>query len=290
MSTCQSCDGHDLVVLEGLQVCTDCGLTNDAFLDMKPHWSTEHKLFTDTSLTTLVGKASGLHNHRLQRIQQWNSATPREREMRQTVQAFEQIQAALSLSTQIVDTAITLYNDVLTKITEVSIYKCKRRTGLRAAAVFFACKESGFPRQRQEIARSLKMPLKNVTKCCNLYLDLMGQSFREKPPLTATDFVDRYCALLGVCDRNFVLSIVAAAEDLKILKDKTPTSVASACILFAINHIGLPILKGDVQSKCGNSSAILTRSYATLLKHQDTILQHIPHIKHSRSISPSLSR
>lgn len=195
--------------------------------------------------------------------------------MRQTLQEFESIQGAMGLSSQIIDQAVELYERILARLTDNVIYRCKRRSSLRAASIFFACKELGVPRERKEISKALLVPLKNVTKCCNLYLDLLGKDFREKPPLTAVDFVERYCALLGICDRQLVVDLIHSASRLNLLSDKTPTSVASACILFSIDHLNLPISKQDVQDKCGNSSAILTRSHAILVKNKERILADI---------------
>lgn len=275
--TCEECGAlRDFAVCEGFEVCTSCGEADQSFIDVKHHWSVDSKAFSpDQTLATYISKSSNAQNRRLQRVQQWNAVTPKEREMRHTVTEFASIQASLSLSSHIVDLAVKLYGDFLTHLADTLLHRCKRRTCLRAASVFFACKELGVPRERKEIASKLKLPLKNVTKCCNLFFDVMGQVFREKPPLTAADFVERYCALLGVTDRQMVHEMIDATARLNLLNDKTPTSVASTCILFLVNHKGLPITKADVQQKCGNSNAIITRSLATLAKNKEELLANI---------------
>ncbi len=276
MSICETCHQEsEFVVIEGFEVCTSCGQAHEEFIDMKHHWSVENKTFAQ-NLATFISKSSGnAQNRRLQRVQQWNSVTPKEREMRHTVVEFASIQALMSLSSHIVDLAVKMYSEFLNKLVDTALSRCKRRSCLRAAAVFFACKELGLPRERKEIAQRLKLPLKNVTKCCNLFFDLMGQEFREKPPLAAMDFVERYCALLGVTDRSMVHDLIQSTARLNLLSDKTPTSVASTCILFLINHLNLPISKNEVHNKCGNSSAIITRSYSILLKNKSEILEDI---------------
>ena len=275
---CEYClEECDFEVCDGFEVCTMCGSAHEGFIEMKHHWSLDGKTFTPNQpLATLISKSGGnAQSRRLQRVQQWNSVTPREREMRQTVVEFASIQASLGLSARIVDLAVSIYGDFLTRLAETSQNRCKRRTCLRAAAVFFACKELGVPRERKELAQKLKLPLKNVTKCCNMFFDLMGQTFREKPPLTASDFVERYCAMLGLMDREMVSDVIDAVSRLDLLSDKTPTSIASASILFLIKHRDLPISKAEVQLKCGNSNAIITRAYATLIKYRLEILENI---------------
>lgn len=273
-SVCQS--PQEFEVADGLEVCRTCGCAHEGFIDIKHHWSVEGKTFSpEERLATFIGKSSSTQSRRLQRLQQWNSVTPKEREMRQTVVEFASIKASLGLSPHMVDLAVKLYDDFLTQLATTVLHRCKRRSALRAAAVFFACKELGVPRERKEIALKLGLPLKNVTKGCNLFFDMMGKSFREKPPLTALDFVERYCALLGVTERDMVHELIEATERLALFNDKTPMSVASACILFLINHLQLDITKAEVQMKCGNSSAIITRSMAVLVKHSDALKEDI---------------
>lgn len=277
LSECATCcEPRYFAVCDGFEVCTTCGDAHDGFIDMKHHWSMEGRTFApNQSLTTFISKSGSTQNRRLQRIQQWNAVTPKEREMRQTVVEFASIQASLMLSSHIVDVAVKLYGDVLSRLVETEMHRCKRRSSLRAAAILFACKDLGVPRERKEIAQKLSLPLKNVTKCCNLFYDLMGQDFRERPPLSPLDFIERYCAILGVNDRAMMQDLIEAASRLNLLTNKTPTSVASACILFLINHLGLPVTKAEVQKKCGISSAIITRSYAVLTENKDEILADI---------------
>jgi transcription initiation factor TFIIIB Brf1 subunit/transcription initiation factor TFIIB len=263
---CSTCENSEIVLRGGYNVCVDCGEVLSKPFDAL------------RGPCAQTGMATGFQRRR--KSCKWSS-TAQEREERQERrlrQDFCEIQNAMGLAQTLVDRSMELYKELLAGLRESRQTNCKRRDGLRAAAVFFACKEQGLPRQRKEIASKLKIPLKTVTRSCNVFLDAMGSAFREAPPLQAEDFVDRYCARLGIDDRAFVSKVVRCVEENGLLSHRAPTSITAACVAFAAEELGLGVKKRDVQAAFGNSVAILSKSHSVLKRHSGLILRKVAQI------------
>lgn len=280
----------DQQISDGFLVCRECGLVQNVCIDSNAEWrcfSTSNggkdvsgvrcgdiasTLLPGTQLNTFIGGK----DKRLQRVHQWNNLTPKERNLHQIYKEFEQIGQTHDLARNVISAATDLYNKLYTEMENKNcgVKRCNVRQGLKAACLYFACKQMDTPRERKEIAAMVGNTTKIVTKGCNSFLDIMGEEFRHLEPFKPEDFVSRFSLLIGLSYpyQLKLLKLVRHVSTLEPLSDNTPTSVTSACIYFLSCHFDLSITKEDIHRKCGSSQIIINKTYNKILPFTDTLL------------------
>lgn len=291
---CDSCDALiiDHYVSDGFIICTNCGVVIDTFIDSNAEWrcfntvsgrdlssircgGAANNLLPGTQLNTLIGGS----DKRLQRIHQWTNLSPRERTLHQIYKEFEHIGFMNNLTKSIINMAIELYTKLHSAMENKNcgVKRCNVRHGLKAACLYFACKQLNVPRERKEIADIIGSNTKIVTKGCNFFLDIMGDDFIKMEPFKPEDFVCRFCQILNIPFQfqDKLYKIVQFVSSLELLSDNTPTSITSACILFLSAEYKLNITKDEIHEKCGNSQIIIIRTYNKIIKFRLEILDFL---------------
>ncbi len=294
-NVCAEC-GEDFVnqyISDGFLVCTGCGLVKDVFIDSNAEWrcfstsvgakdvsgvrcgEAASSLLPGTQLNTYIGGK----DKRLQRMHQWNNVSAKERNLHQIFKEFEQIGFSNNLSKSIVNTSFELYSKLYTEMENQNsgVKRCNVRQGLKAACIFFACKQLEVPRERKEIADMLHTTTKIVTKGCNSFMDIMGGDYVKMEPFKPNDFVTRFSQVLNIPYQHQLRlrAIVTYVSSLKELSDNTPPSVTSACVYFLSTHFKLDISKSDIHEKCGSSQIIITKTYNKIVPHKEDILNYV---------------
>ena len=280
---CLECESNVFSESGGFVVCVECGTAQERLLNDQAEWNcysdsagqrdtsavrcgpAASLIVPDTQLNTYIAGSS----KRLQRIHQWNNISSKDRWIQQIYKEFEQIGFTAGLPRPIVLASYELYKKLNTEIDEQNrgVKRSNVRQGLKAACIFFACKQIQEPRERKEIAALMNISSKTVTKGCNSFMDIMGKPYVEMELFKPVDFVARFSQLLGVAyPYQLKVNLIAEfAASIRELQDATPTSVACACIFFLSEHFSLNITKHDIHSKCGSSSVIIQKRYEKLL-------------------------
>ena len=290
-NVCNECGAafDEDAVSNGYLVCRECGLVKDVHIDFQAEWrcfntssggkdlsgvrcgDPTSNLTPGAQLNTYIGGK----DKRLQRVHQWNNMSPQERKMHEIFKEFDQIGQSHSLSRPLVSAATDLYNKLYTEMENQNcgVKRCNVRQGLKAACLYFACKQMNTPREKKEIAIMVDTTTKIVTKGCNFFLDIMGEQYIHMEPFRPEDFVTRFSLLLGISypSQLKLKKIVEYAADLSELTDVTPTCVTAACVYFLSHIYEMDFSKEDICDKCSVSQTILTKTYNVLLAHKDQI-------------------
>lgn len=288
---CKNCFSTSLESSDGFIVCQDCGLASDVHIDSNAEWRCfssssggkdlsnvrcgDNTANSSQSLNTYVAAGK---DKKQQRSHQWSSLTAKERNMFQIYKEFEQIGIIHDLPRCVVTTATDLYNKLYVEMEKKNfgVKRCNVRQGLKAACLFFSCKQNSYPRERKEIAEMLGNTPKIVTKGCNSYLDIMGidhQVYME--PFRPVDFVLRFSELLSI-PYPYQLKLrhlIEYVETLDSVADFTATSITCAGIYFLSEKYKLGITKSLLHQKCANSQAIITKTYNRLLDFKQDLDQ-----------------
>lgn len=280
--TCTGC-GNELheEAHNGYRICESCGTVIENVIDTGAEWrcfntvngrdqsmvrcsETRNPLMPDSyQLNTFI--SSG--DKRLQRVHQWNNMTTRERMLQQIYKEFEDLTQEHDLPHVVYKTMCEYYYGVYTAMDErnYGVKRCNIRQGLKAACLFYSCKHHKIPREVKEIARMLDLPRKTITRGCNLFAEIMGDDFLRLPPFKPTDFVERYCATLGV---SFQLTkkaqqILEIVETRRLFHESTPPSVAAAAIYRVLQQSNdssdTKVTFEVMQKKCDVSKTVLTK-------------------------------
>lgn len=231
----------------GYIVCDRCGGVLNAFIDTAAEWRTfsgnskgqdqarcsesKNPLLPDSfKMNTYIGDGP----RRLQRVHQWNNMSTRERMLHQMNKEFEEVTQSNGLPTVVYKSMCEYYYAVYNGLDErnYGVKKCNVREGLKAACVFYACKQHRVPREIKEIAKMLNMPRKVVTQGCNLFAEVMGDEFMKQAPFKPMDFAERYCAALGFSFQmtKIVKEMLEWLESRRLMHENTPPSVTAAVI------------------------------------------------------------
>ena len=66
------------------------------------------------------------------------------------------------------------------------------------------------------------------------------------------DFIQRFCHKLGLSEKqaSIISSIAEMCEDLRLISDNTPPSMATGCIYLYARKQGVEITKKDISDVC----------------------------------------
>jgi transcription initiation factor TFIIB len=288
---CSSC--HTLLnndqTSDGFLVCTQCGLVKEMCIDMNAEWRCFHSsngiketvVRCGTPTFTLMGTEPPLNTYyrgndkRLHRVHQWINVSAKERILHQVYKDYEQIGLTYDLSKDIVTTATELYNKLHTEMEQrnCGVKRCSVKQGLKAACLYFACKQTDAPRERREIATMFGNSTRIITKGCNSFLNIMKGDYIYMEPFKPQDFVTRYSQAMGLpfAYQLKLLKIVNYVSKLEILADKSPTCITSACIYFLSTCLNLGYTKQTISDKCGISQSTMLKIYNNLIPHKDEL-------------------
>lgn len=223
-------------------------------------------LLPESSLgTSMANKNRNQTMNRLGMYQRWNSMPYKERSL---YKVFVEIDAKClrhDICGVIRNTAKSLYKI----LSETQIKRGKKRQGIIAACVFNACKECGAPRSPNEISCVFEIDPKVMTKGLNDYTEIMRMSktdmsrIQNVRSITMQDFIQRFCHKLGLSEKqaSIISSIAEMCEDLRLISDNTPPSMATGCIYLYARKQGVEITKKDISDVCKISEVTINKCY-----------------------------
>lgn len=223
-------------------------------------------LLPESSLgTSMANKNRNKTMNRLGMYQRWNSMPYKERSL---YKVFVEIDAKClrhDICPVIRNTAKSLYKI----LSETQIKRGKKRLGIIAACVFNACKECGAPRSPNEISCVFEIDPKVMTKGLNDYTEIMRMSktdmsrIQDVRSINMLDFIQRFCHKLGLSEKqaSIISGIAEMCEDLHLISDNTPPSMATGCIYLYARQQDIEITKKDISDACKISEVTINKCY-----------------------------
>jgi transcription initiation factor TFIIB len=145
------------------------------------------------------------------------------------------VQDKLSMSLGTTRMAKILYR----KFNEKKLTRGAVRTGVKANCIFYACRQTGFPRGAQEICDAFGIPTKDMSRTVNMFREVLLGEVQEKPMIISSkDVINRLLNGLNVYDGRFRMRCLRVCEELMKcveLMGKTPKGVASAVIYLMLD-------------------------------------------------------
>ena len=226
-------------------------------------------LLPESSLGTMMSTKNRNHTmNRLGMYQRWNSMPYKERSLYKVFVEIDAKCLSHDISPVIRNTAKSLYK----VLSSTKISRGSNRSGVIAACVFNACKECGAPRSPNEISHIFGIETKVMTKGCKNYTEIMRMSkcdisrVQDVRSISLLDFVNRFCHHLGISEKStdIIVQIAEMCEDLKMISDNTPPSMASGCIYLYVRFKNLDISKKDISDVCKISEVTINKCYKKL--------------------------
>ena len=245
---------------------TRCGLPTNALLPKSSVGS------------SVSGKNRSESMNKIGMYQRWNSMPYAERSLYKVFVLIESKCQENALPRVISDTAKSLYKI----LSGAKISRGSNRTGIIAACVFNACKECGAPRSPNELASIFKIDPKVMTKGCKNYTEIMRLSKTDMSrvhnikSIDLNDFITRFSHNLHLGDKQIkqINHISDLCQDLHLISDNTPPSMASGCIYLYVKVQNLEISKKDISLICKISEVTINKC-AKKLEANDIIMDYL---------------
>ena len=245
---------------------TRCGLPTNALLPKSSVGS------------SVSGKNRSESMNKIGMYQRWNSMPYAERSLYKVFVLIESKCQENALPRVISDTAKSLYKI----LSGAKISRGSNRTGIIAACVFNACKECGAPRSPNELASIFKIDPKVMTKGCKNYTEIMRLSKTDMSrvhnikSIDLNDFITRFSHNLHLGDKQIkqINHISDLCQDLHLISDNTPPSMASGCIYLYVKVQNLEISKKDISLICKISEVTINKC-AKKLEANDIIVSYL---------------
>jgi len=287
------------------EICTNCGLImQERIIDSTPEWrsatnsqqfssdpircSVINPLLPQSSLSTTIsinGKANN-SNYLLMTMNKWQSMPYSERSMFDVFSYLDE-QCRYNVSKAIVHAAKIFYSKVYKKNIELSKSGIKReglrgkkRKGLIAACLFYACKQNNEPRTKQEIANILDVPKSYVTKGCKIFLDLMKSSEHAcavTDIMNAKHFIEQFGKQLELDQKSikYTMDLYNEMEKLDIFFGNQPPSIAAGIMFMMLKSLYPDISENYITDKCLITKVTITNVYRQLKNYEDILLFNV---------------
>ena len=284
-SCCRFCESPNIILDDGNYICGDCNVLNDKYIDMQAEWryygADDNKssdptrcgmpvntLLPDSSLGSVISNQmnESYDMKIIKKYHMWNSITYKERSL---YNIFENITVnALNngIPASIIEQAKTYYKQV----SESRISRGENRSGLIATSIYMSCKSNNVPRSTKEIAKIFNLKPTTMTRGCKKFNDIMHMHMESSRPL---DFIQRFCSKLNLPNniREICRKIIEKADELNIICENTPPSIAAGAIYLCNTVYNLGMTKKDISDVCNVSQVTLAKitkkmqTYKTLL-------------------------
>lgn len=289
VNMCRLCDNVLIIMEDGFPTCTNpvCGVMYTDTLDYSPEWrfyGAEDKNATDPTrcgnpINPLLQESSfgckilctGKSSYEMRRIRKWTEwgAMPhKEKSLYDEFQFITVMAQNAGIPKIFIDDAMAIHKD----ISEQKMFRGMNRDGIKAASIYISCRLNGCPRTAHEIAEIFKLDKTSATNGCsmavNIYynIDRNGGNNQQQSELCSTTpslFIERYCSRLNMNQELIALSkfISQKIEQLSIINDNTPHSIAAGIVYFIGQICNLEITKTEIKQICGVSEVTINKCY-----------------------------
>ncbi len=265
---CPNCGKRALVEdsVSGELSCSNCGfVVSEKSVDQGPEWRTfsedsADRIRTgapititrkDMGLSTVIGKSNSDAAGRslgapmrntIDRLRKWDSRAPAhgstERNLAQAMVELEKMGDKLVISQAIKERAAYIYRKAL----ERGLLRGRSITGIAAAALYAAFRDTETPRTIRDVAAVSNLTRKAIARDYRILVKEMDLSM---PVADATKNVHRIGSKVGMSERTIrrAIDIVRMTEQREISAGKAPMGLAASALYLA------GVLEGEVKTQ-----------------------------------------
>lgn len=287
---CTWCKSNEVVLEDGNFICYGCNSLIDRYIDMHAEWrfygadDNKHSdptrcgmpvndLLPDSSLGSIISNQmnESYDMKLIKKYHMWNSITYKERNL---YNIFENISVNAinnGISSSIIEEAKVFYK----KVSESRISRGENRSGLIATSIYMSCKSNNVPRSTKEIAKIFNLKPTTMTRGCKKFNDIMRMNMESSRPI---DFIHRFCSKINLPNnmRDICKHIIDKADELNIICENTPPSIAAGSIYLCNMAYDLGLTKKEISEACQISIVTLCKTSRKLLAYKDYLLPSSP--------------
>ncbi len=287
---CSKCGPCMVVNDDGIMFCKNCGHEICQYIDNSAEWRSfadDHKssdptrcgatinpLLPESSMSTVIlkkrwtKKSGGSSGDKWQRLQKWQMPYIERSWMVVYNTITDKMVGMIPQSA--LDDAKLLYQ----KVSKYRISRGANRKGLIAACVFYALKmkkRSSLPsgtRTAKEVSQAFNIRMSDMSTGCKMFMEIVHNN-KIKLNLKSSssdDFIERFCNKLHMSYKHFLMAkeIAQKSEELGIVSENTPPSIAAGSIYLLSEVENLNLTKKMIAKDCGISEVTISKTYKKL--------------------------
>ena len=299
LDACLQCGGETQVMDDGFPTCVNraCNAVNSVVLDYSPEWNSFGKddggksgndttrcgnpanpLLKESSAACRVMR-SGRCSYEMRKIDksiEWMSMPHKEKTLWDEFQYITNIGRMGGITQKIIDDALIKHKE----ISEQQMFRGVNRDGIKAASIYIAYRQNGFPRTATEIAQIFHLDKKHATKGCALAVGILNNIERNAEEqtdlckITPSLIIERYCGHFQMSEELVMLAIFMAQkiEAEGLIRDNTPQAIVCGIIYYVSVLCGLGIGKQDIIAKCQISDVTVAKCYKKMVAMESRIV------------------
>lgn len=286
-ASCEYCQAADSVLIEdGNYCCQECHVIAGRLIDHGAEWRyygcedsknvdpnrcgmPTSELLPDSSLGSRIGYTPNetFEVKMMRKYHMWNSMTYRERSLYTIFDTLTTNAVNNGISKSIIEEAKMLYKQV----SEARISRGECRSGLIASSIFISCKNNKVPRSHKEIAKIFNLKASTMSRGCKKFSEIMKLNMEAS---TADDFINRFCSKLGLdgAKRDLCKHVIKQADELGVVSENTPPSVAAGTIYLCNLMFGWKLCKNSLAEACDISLVTINKVYKKMLPYEKMLL------------------
>ena len=164
------------------------------------------------------------------------------------------------------------------------ITRAKKREALIASCLYHAIQHNKIAITHKKVAGMFNLESKDLTKGIKRFEELLSTSdYKHVVELDKSeicDYIERYCYLLEIKHiTNIVINISKKAEEMYILSECIPTSIAAGSIYYVCLKLKLNITKKIISNVTKLSDVTVNKTYTKLLPYDKELIESNEELK-----------
>ena len=284
---CDVCGVGSLVEDDGQIICASCNAICSRIIDMGAEWRyygvddnrgddpsrcglPTNDLLPKSSMGSIIGNRKGDSRdmRRIRMYQMWNSMPYWERTLYNVFDKIVNNTSNHGIPAKILDDAKVLYK----RASEKKISRGDNKEGLIASCIYYACLMNKTPRSPKEVSRMFHIDLNVLTKGNARFQSLMQINVDCS---NSNDYIARFGSRLNLDfeDVQKCKDLAQKLDDLEIVSENSPTSVAAGTIYFYVHHKKLAVTKKQIADICEVSEVTIMKTHKRIQKYEHLLLQ-----------------
>ena len=164
--------------------------------------------------------------------------------------------------------------ELLIKVENEKKLKGRSLDYIIASVIYVACRNGGIPRPLAEIAKSLDLDKKAVSKCFNSIKNIIIDNTDNQISQNVAGLVGSYCNKmeLPVNVKDVAVEISDLICKKEVIAGRNPSTIAAVCILIASKLTKFDKNKKDIAEKTTTTENTISNAYQELLKYKEHII------------------
>ncbi len=289
-STCRRCGKNAMLTDSetGEVFCQKCGyVISEKTEDFGPEWrsfspdggSDPTRTGAPTSLTihdrglsTKIGPVnrdsagkplSSSMKSTIERLRTWDSRSqsshPMDRNLRTALSDLGRLKDKLAISSSVVEKAAYIYRKAIDK----GLVRGRSITGLLAASLYAACRETGTPRTIKDVAGAANIKRKDIARCYRL----LHHELELKMPVTdSIQCVARIASTINISEKTkrYAVKVLKKAQKDEESAGKDPMGLAAAALYLSCVKNGEDKTQKDVAEAANVTEVTIRNRYKGL--------------------------